>query len=91
MINCHRAGLGTGNGSNYMFADQLIKACKLLGINFLDSIIIGPRGGSYYSLREQGEIPNDKICYAASQEQLKFPKTKLTMDTEIPKEEQERE
>jgi DNA repair protein RadC len=126
VINCHKAGLGTGNGTYFGMkeilraailsgaesiimihnhpsgslipskedcksADQLIKACKLLGINFLDSIIIGPKGGSYYSLKEHGEIPNDKICYAAFPEQLKFQKTKLTMDTEIPSEEQERE
>lgn len=53
----HPSGLVEPSEADIKAADSLEKACDLMGIKFLDSIIVGGTGDTFYSIKAGGYMP----------------------------------
>lgn len=51
--------------------DKMMRACRLVGINFLDHVIVGPDPCKhYYSMKENNRLPLDDIVLAKKVEEI---------------------
>lgn len=53
--------------------DRMIKSCEIMGISFLDHIIIGTNVGEFFSFREKSLMNDKNVTYENSLDRLKFP------------------
>ena len=52
--------------------DRMIKSCEIMGISFLDHIIVGSTAGEFFSLRENSLMTDKNITCVSSMDRLRF-------------------
>ena len=53
--------------------DRMIKSCEIMGISFLDHIIVGANAGEFFSLRENSLMNDKNVTYENSLDKINFP------------------
>ena len=61
LIHCHPSGNVFPSKADTMMTDRMNKLCELMGIPFIDHIIVGGDNREFFSFREKGMFDNPKI------------------------------
>lgn len=62
MLHNHPSGSLTPGIEDMYTTERVEEACNIMGMNFLDHIIVAPGTEQYYSFRENSIIPADTLC-----------------------------
>lgn len=57
LLHNHPSGSLTPSKEDTMITDRMANVCALMGISFLDHVIVGGDNREYFSFREKGKIP----------------------------------
>lgn len=72
MLHNHPSNTLNPSRADIMMTDRMIQCCELLGISFIDHIIVGSNMGEFYSIRENSLMNDSKLTYESSPDKLTF-------------------
>lgn len=72
LLHCHPSGNLQPSKEDIRITDRLIHISEMMGITFIDHIIVGGDNHQYFSMKEKGLISNPSIYYASDYHVLDF-------------------
>ena len=63
MIHCHPSGNLLPSREDTIITDRMNQICELMGINFIDHVIVAGDNREFFSFNEKGLVKNYKVSY----------------------------